>query len=532
VEMEHPRRKYLVLIIASIIIVALIITSFFITTANATNWYVDKDATGSGTGTSWDNAWASFGAIVWNSVNGGDTIYISGGSVSKTYNEILIVGKSGTAGNLITISTGQDIGHTGTVIISGGSYARDVCVHIAGKSYIKLSGKVGNSRKMQLTGASAAGLDLEGDISYIEIEYLEINQNGNSKDTDGITGQIMYKSNYHSSIHDCDIHDNYQDGIHIVQSTQGEPSEYAAFLIYNNIIRNINDDGIEIGIGVDIYNNEIGPRLVSGGRGHPDGIQFYNSYTRIYNNYLHGFVITTDPGNSNSNIFCDPFDPDTTLNPKNIQVYNNLIVETATSSKGDYHRGISMKFAEPGILSANNILVANNTIVGIPFFGLSLTFLTSIGTANVSNVVIENNIFKNIGRNNPVVFILQTGNGTITYGSHGSGANVVVDYNLVYASSSIYKTGVSWNEITYTWSNYKVASGCEIHGVLADPSLNRAYRLNIGSPAVDKGVSLVSYFTMDKDGVSRPQDSAWDIGAFEGTVYSKKPQSAFDTQVR
>jgi len=200
--MDDSKSKCLVFIVASIII------GLFITSANAANWYVDKDATGSATGTSWGNAWPSIGAIVWSSVNGGDTIFISGGSESKTYNEKLIVGKSGTPGKVITISTGQDTGHTGNVIISGESYTRDVCVQISGKSYIKLSGKVGNSRKMQLTGASATGLDLIGNLSDIEIEYLEISQNGNMKDTHGITGQIIYKSNYRSSIHDCDIHDN------------------------------------------------------------------------------------------------------------------------------------------------------------------------------------------------------------------------------------------------------------------------------------------------------------------------------------
>lgn len=47
----------------------------------------------------------------------GDTIYISGGTVSKTYNGGFARPKSGTPGNVITISTGQDAGHTGVVII-------------------------------------------------------------------------------------------------------------------------------------------------------------------------------------------------------------------------------------------------------------------------------------------------------------------------------------------------------------------------------------------------------------------------------
>jgi len=33
--------------------------------------------------------------------------------------------------------------------------------------------------------------------------------------------------------------------------------------------------------------------------------------------------------------------------------------------------------------------------------------------------------------------------------------------------------------------------------------------------ATDHGLSLAAYFTTDKDGVTRPQGSAWDIGAYE-----------------
>ena len=51
--------------------------------AMAANWYVDKDAQGSNNGTSWTNAWNSLSRI--SGVSAGDTVYISGGSASKTY---------------------------------------------------------------------------------------------------------------------------------------------------------------------------------------------------------------------------------------------------------------------------------------------------------------------------------------------------------------------------------------------------------------------------------------------------------------
>ena len=521
--MRYYERKYFISIVTSIII------SLFVASANGTNWYVDKVATGSGNGGSWDNAWTTLGTIVWSSINPGDTIYISGGSLNKTYNEQLTVGKSGAAGNIVTISTGQDLGHNGTVIIDGQS-SRSYAVYINGRSYIKMTGQVGTSQNMKLTGGTAAGLYLDGAVTNTEIAYLEVASNGTSSDTNGITGRVSFNANRQLEIHHCLIHDNYQDGINMLQTNAGAATQYGTVRVHHNTIYNVNDDGIETSLPIDFYNNEVGPRIYSGGRGHPDGIQFYNSYSRVYNNYFHGFVLTSDPGNSNSNIFFDPFDPDITINPHDVQIFNNLLVELQPpGSSADYHRGIAVKFAEPGVASANNILIANNTIVGTPFFGMTLTF-GSLGTENVSNVLVENNIWKDTGRNGGAVLAMEKGNGSLTYGSHGSGADVVVDYNLVDASSGTYATNVQWNNTFYSFANYKTASGADSHGFVANPSLDGSYGLNVGSPAIDKGVSLSSYFTTDKSGTSRPKGSAWDIGAYESNPLI--PQFPSDIQVR
>lgn len=94
----------------------------FSSVAHAASWYVDNAATGSGSGTSWTNAWTSLATINWTSVAPGDTVYISGGTTSKTYAGI-IYDDNGTSGAPITIDSGANspspTGHSGEVIIDG-----------------------------------------------------------------------------------------------------------------------------------------------------------------------------------------------------------------------------------------------------------------------------------------------------------------------------------------------------------------------------------------------------------------------------
>lgn len=131
------------------------------------SWYLDSSATGSASGTSWTNAWTAFSSVVWGSagVDAGDTLYISGGSTSKTYaGSQFTVGASGASDNVLTISISSTTGHNGTVIFDGqdsvaiGIYCYRNYVTIHGGAYqLKLTGYT--SRVVRSEGMAGVVLD-------------------------------------------------------------------------------------------------------------------------------------------------------------------------------------------------------------------------------------------------------------------------------------------------------------------------------------------------------------------------------------
>lgn len=109
--------------------------------AYSTNYYVDKNSSGQNNGTSWSDAWHSFSAINWGSIQPGDIIFISGGVDSTIYHERLVIGASGTPGHYVTVRNSYDLGHNGKVIIEDpNTNSFDGCIYMATKDWVHIKG--------------------------------------------------------------------------------------------------------------------------------------------------------------------------------------------------------------------------------------------------------------------------------------------------------------------------------------------------------------------------------------------------------
>jgi Kelch motif protein/galactose oxidase-like protein len=180
-------------------------------------------------------------------------------------------------------------------------------------------------------------------------------------------------------------------------------------------------------------------------------------------------------------------------------------------------------------LCGDDELVINNVIVGNAAIGLQIAGYTTVANMKVYNNVMAYNgrsgivLWKNVSgvdiKNN---IIYRNGQSDIRAGissweAHGSG--VVIDKNIVLGN-----TGGNYNlpdnppSPDDNYSDYQYTLGTTIESeplfVNSNPEGFDAH-LQSGSPAIDAGLNLSSFFTVDKEGTARPQGAAWDIGAYE-----------------
>ncbi len=446
----------------------ILLLSVLITTPSyAALWYIDNAASGANNGTSWTDAWTS-ATISYASVNPGDTIYISGGTTSKTYTGYIALPKSGTAGNVITISTGQDAGHTGTVIFDRTCGA---CgwLETGDMAYVHITGNVGGARKMRVNSASWI-FQKSTPVTWVNnrLSYIDFVPTGNAMyfyPTSDVRG---FEFDHNSLIKLAAGQDATFENIgHNTADDLG----YDTNLIHHNDITLHNDsilgpDLVKWGNGISFYNNTV--TVISDGCGtvcgqHTDFFQLQMGHYKIYNNR---FI-----GSGDQAIFISGFGAPSTIT--GLLVYNNEFVMN-TLPGGVYDIFALTMFAKPTI-NLVDFIIANNTIVDMT----GGNYIISLGSfASCTNCHFKNNLMKN---------------------SSGMDLGLLIDAAVSVSNNTSQSSAVqfaSYTQYATSTNDLRLAAGDTV--------------------AKDQGVDLSALIpALDKDGITRPVGSAWDIGAYE-----------------
>lgn len=474
---------------------------------NATDYYVDKNASGQNNGTSWANAWQSFSAINWNTINPGDIINISGGNDSTVYFETLNINDAGTTNNYITIRGAIDAGHNGKVIIDAQN-TRSNCIVIEQgcgslvRNWIYV-------KNLYLRRAADEAFYIHCNVNNLVIDDLDIRENGLegikiignddyyltengvcAEDIEIKNCTIVSKSNnpYHEDncvyaqmvaglkIHDNFIHQqNKQIGVPAGSHEHVDPLQTHVIRdvkIWNNVCiidSSVLGHGMILGIqsrpgeldSVILYNNYIyaGGHLNAGGDPYINGfvLRWYGYVNSVYPlTYVINNTVVTANGGEN-----------TILQEYAGMFYNNIICQLGTNGQNPANFG-----GTPLDAFASS-------------WNLDQTYVDSV----------RNNLMWNEWTDD------MTFGGNRFIGSGGNPTGAPSNW-AEWTNSSWGGTGINANPLFV--NNVRERNG---------------YVIASNSPAIDQGLNLQSFIESKglpwTDIEGKPRDSSPDLGAYE-----------------
>lgn len=220
----------------------------------------------------------------------------------------------------------------------------------------------------------------------------------------------------------------------------------------------------------------------------------------------------------------------------NCQIYGNVFHNQIKDGANDWGYGIQVagEGADGVAKSINSILIYNNLIARNQKHGIKIfqTALTNSVPGWVRGVKIWNNTVWSNGEsglrvntaNGCTVGISEIYNNIFAASTNANEDIYLVDTGCVITNCNnnlYYRTsGNSWNYqgSNKTWAQWQ-ALGFDANGVQnSNPNFTDAtnfdFRIGSNSPCKDGGLTLAD-FNVDFAGASRPQFSAWDIGAYE-----------------
>ena len=325
----------------------LIILFLFINTAiGATTYYIDPTGNNSNNGSS-SSPWNTLSYACSKATLSGDIIHVNAGTYTETSQCVLAVGVS----------------------IEGVGATSVIKSHYAGGSDL-------NSALIMLSGGSNSGQHISG-----------IKMDG-----DALTGDkaIVVYNRSNVSIYNCTIINFLTQGVRFSGSTNNTGNS-----IYNNTITNCggydSDEHANLSLsyntGIQVYSNTIAQdKRSSGGTGLGIQGEDYLYAAKIYNNNIRG----TERNVSGNWTFAIEFWNNQKLCGYGLEIYGNTIVGEvdfgAGITKGSYSYGVDFH---------------NNTI-GYEVSDIPSDLNTGRNALqfeeNVSDVIIRNNLFKNIDR--------------------------------------------------------------------------------------------------------------------------------------
>lgn len=483
--------------------------------ALAASWYVDNAVTTPGSGLSWTTAFRTFASIPWSAVRAGDTIYVSGGpdGGSKVYEESWSVGASGTASSPILIAIdASNSAHNGTAIFDYdalGDNATRNGISISNRAYVTFTGNVRGQNRLAIRNlrniidrTSATCLGGYGNTSIVidHVDFTNCNNGVRLWSGSPGTGSEVKNSNFRQIRGDVaimldmggaawDLHRIHDNFIELLNNSAVPAGGSGAY---------VGPDGVQTGNGVSFFNNtvRVSKTGVYTSNQHTDDIQFGMArYLKIYNNeFINVGDSVIDLGTWGSNI-----------NISDLWIFNNVFrIETKIDPYPQYIR----LYANPGnIASLSNIKILNNLFIDGESGWPVIDFNSYGGNPTASGIEIKNNIFYNTSG------IKISASSAFSSGSYSFGNNVYypsagtsMDFNGVSRGAASWQASMepSAKLLPPVFVSYK-----------ANGTANNLRLSSSDTVARDSGLTLREYFAFDKDGISRPQASAWDIGPYE-----------------
>lgn len=434
--------------------------------AGAGTWYVDSSVSSSGNGASWSTAWKNVSNI--SGVSAGDTVYISGGPAgsSRTYTVSYWTPAGGAAGNRITYQIGQDSTHNGTAYFncSGGTW-------VFPGNYVVINGDAGDGN-MHFALTNAGGIMYSSvSITGVKISYVN---GGNALvnlalDVGGSASQFEFDHCYaYVSLSNQNV--DHFSNISFGGSTWDDSSAHNNTIYVPNSNTGYGADALQwAGTGFSIYSNTIIGYVGSyTGSQHQDGVQALSgSYIKIYANTFQDL--------GNSAVDSGPYYGDI----NHCWIYNNLVL--VTYPKQSYMFGFSLESEGKGYMWRDTWIM-NNTFVNFNYtYTLHANNMINMAGAEFSGCGAMNNLGVNAESDS-----------TFTV----NGVNV---QNVIVNSS------IATNFVSYVG----LPANGTTTGTVPDMHLTTA-----GNTLLNSGTNLSSFFTMDKDGISRPGSGPWNIGAY------------------